>query len=61
MGAPIEGAGTVGCGHQDVRDVLQGSGTGSATLNVRDVGDVPMHRKDAGGVSLPGDPTTDKG
>ena len=59
MGAPVEGAGTGGCRRQDVRDILQGSSTGDATIWVGDVGVVPMHQDDAGRISPPGDLTTD--
>ena len=53
MGAPFKGVGMGGCGRQDVREFLQVSGTGSATLKVIGVGDIPKYCENDGRVSPP--------
>ena len=53
---PDFGAGG-GCVHQDVRDILRGSGSGGAPVWVGYVGHDPAHCQDAGGISPSGGPS----
>ena len=59
MGLPAEGSGTRGRGRPYVKEFLPGGGSGSATLQIEDVGDIYTHWEDAGWTSPPGDTPTD--
>ena len=60
MGTPVKSYGIGGRGCLDIGKFLPFSGSGIATLQIRDVSDVSTHREDAGRISPPHDTPTDR-
>ena len=60
MGPALPYFGAVGCRRQDVKDNLQGGGSGGDPVWILVVGYEPVHQKDARGISPSGGPPVDE-
>ena len=60
VGPTIPYFGVGGSVHYDVRDIIQGGGSGGAPVWIRDVDHEPANCQDAGGISPPDGSSSDR-